>query len=188
MNKTSNTATVRVESGFFVGFLPAILLIFPAVPSGRVNSISTIENCFQRRLEVIKVRFIVSIQISTCCECFFFFFHVINTLAEHPNLSWIFHSVLPGRVYTFKLTFIFKYNIMIYDQCVSPELTVYFYFFFLHFSHGEDLIVTPFAQILASLRSVRNNFLSLTNVPSQKWVKTYKINLVFTRLYTRRDC
>ncbi|XP_060841027.1 cAMP-specific 3',5'-cyclic phosphodiesterase isoform X8 [Rhopalosiphum padi] len=35
-------------------------------------------------------------------------------------------------------------------------------------THGEDLIVTPFAQILASLRSVRNNFLSLTNVPSQK--------------------
>jgi len=36
------------------------------------------------------------------------------------------------------------------------------------FSHGEDLIVTPFAQILASLRSVRNNFLSLTNVPTAK--------------------
>ncbi|XP_065212177.1 3',5'-cyclic-AMP phosphodiesterase isoform X2 [Planococcus citri] len=35
-------------------------------------------------------------------------------------------------------------------------------------SHGEDLIVTPFAQILASLRSVRNNFVSLTNVPTQK--------------------
>uniref|UniRef100_A0A8D8LDL5 Phosphodiesterase n=1 Tax=Cacopsylla melanoneura TaxID=428564 RepID=A0A8D8LDL5_9HEMI len=35
-------------------------------------------------------------------------------------------------------------------------------------SHGEDLIVTPFAQILASLRSVRNNFLSLTNVPTAK--------------------
>nr|XP_023017452.1 cAMP-specific 3',5'-cyclic phosphodiesterase-like [Leptinotarsa decemlineata] len=34
--------------------------------------------------------------------------------------------------------------------------------------HGEDLIVTPFAQILASLRSVRNNFLSLTNVPLNK--------------------
>ncbi|XP_034489501.1 cAMP-specific 3',5'-cyclic phosphodiesterase isoform X4 [Drosophila innubila] len=33
-------------------------------------------------------------------------------------------------------------------------------------SHGEDLIVTPFAQILASLRSVRNNLLSLTNVPA----------------------
>ncbi|CAH0554635.1 unnamed protein product [Brassicogethes aeneus] len=32
-------------------------------------------------------------------------------------------------------------------------------------NHGEDLIVTPFAQILASLRSVRNNFQSLTNVP-----------------------
>ncbi|XP_014227076.1 cAMP-specific 3',5'-cyclic phosphodiesterase isoform X4 [Trichogramma pretiosum] len=36
------------------------------------------------------------------------------------------------------------------------------------FDHGEDLIVTPFAQILASLRSVRNNFLSLTNVPTNK--------------------
>ncbi|XP_075235698.1 phosphodiesterase dunce isoform X2 [Lycorma delicatula] len=35
-------------------------------------------------------------------------------------------------------------------------------------NHGEDLIVTPFAQILASLRSVRNNFLSLTNVPTPK--------------------
>lgn len=35
-------------------------------------------------------------------------------------------------------------------------------------SHGEDLIVTPFAQILASLRAVRNNFLSLTNVPTNK--------------------
>nr|KAF7423243.1 hypothetical protein H0235_008526 [Vespula pensylvanica] len=34
--------------------------------------------------------------------------------------------------------------------------------------HGEDLIVTPFAQILASLRAVRNNFLSLTNVPTNK--------------------
>jgi len=31
--------------------------------------------------------------------------------------------------------------------------------------HGDDLIVTPFAQILASLRSVRNNYISLTNLP-----------------------
>uniref|UniRef100_A0A8C1MN37 Phosphodiesterase n=1 Tax=Cyprinus carpio TaxID=7962 RepID=A0A8C1MN37_CYPCA len=30
--------------------------------------------------------------------------------------------------------------------------------------HGEDLIVTPFAQVLASLRTVRNNFSILTNV------------------------
>ncbi|XP_031828615.1 phosphodiesterase dunce isoform X4 [Nomia melanderi] len=35
-------------------------------------------------------------------------------------------------------------------------------------SHGEDLIVTPFAQILASLRSVRYNFAALTNVPTNK--------------------
>ncbi|KAJ8390422.1 hypothetical protein AAFF_G00103570 [Aldrovandia affinis] len=30
--------------------------------------------------------------------------------------------------------------------------------------HGDDLIVTPFAQVLASLRSVRNNFTTLSNV------------------------
>ncbi|KAK8748620.1 hypothetical protein OTU49_015893, partial [Cherax quadricarinatus] len=34
--------------------------------------------------------------------------------------------------------------------------------------HGEDLIVTPFAQILASLRSVRNNYINLTNVSTTK--------------------
>uniref|UniRef100_A0A8C5P4D6 Phosphodiesterase n=1 Tax=Jaculus jaculus TaxID=51337 RepID=A0A8C5P4D6_JACJA len=32
-------------------------------------------------------------------------------------------------------------------------------------AHAEDLIVTPFAQVLASLRSVRSNFSLLTNVP-----------------------
>ncbi|XP_017327067.1 cAMP-specific 3',5'-cyclic phosphodiesterase 4B [Ictalurus punctatus] len=31
--------------------------------------------------------------------------------------------------------------------------------------HGEDFIVTPFAQVLASLRTVRSNFSVLTNVP-----------------------
>ncbi|XP_075919757.1 3',5'-cyclic-AMP phosphodiesterase 4C-like isoform X2 [Petromyzon marinus] len=31
-------------------------------------------------------------------------------------------------------------------------------------AHGDDLIVTPFAQVLASLRSVRSNFTILTNV------------------------
>ncbi|CAL4116729.1 unnamed protein product, partial [Meganyctiphanes norvegica] len=36
------------------------------------------------------------------------------------------------------------------------------------YGHGEDLIVTPFAQILASLRSVRNNYISLTNVSTSK--------------------
>lgn len=33
--------------------------------------------------------------------------------------------------------------------------------------HGEDLIVTPFAQILASLRTVRSNYIHLTNVPAR---------------------
>ncbi|XP_062701648.1 cAMP-specific 3',5'-cyclic phosphodiesterase isoform X4 [Aedes albopictus] len=35
-------------------------------------------------------------------------------------------------------------------------------------THVEDLIVTPFAQILASLRSVRSNFFNLTNVSPPK--------------------
>lgn len=41
--------------------------------------------------------------------------------------------------------------------------------------HADDLIVTPFAQILASLRSVRNNYIALTNVqaPRERWVGFY---------------
>lgn len=56
-------------------------------------------------------------------------------------------------------------------------------FLFVCFNrHGEDLIVTPFAQILASLRSVRNNYICLTSIPInryvddsffQKWDKTF---------------
>lgn len=34
--------------------------------------------------------------------------------------------------------------------------------------HADDLIVTPFAQILASLRSVRNNYIALTNVQAPR--------------------
>uniref|UniRef100_A0A3Q3QC42 Phosphodiesterase n=1 Tax=Monopterus albus TaxID=43700 RepID=A0A3Q3QC42_MONAL len=37
--------------------------------------------------------------------------------------------------------------------------------------HGEDLIVTPFAQVLASLRTVRNNFITLTNVQYESYQK-----------------
>uniref|UniRef100_A0A671VZ10 Phosphodiesterase n=1 Tax=Sparus aurata TaxID=8175 RepID=A0A671VZ10_SPAAU len=37
--------------------------------------------------------------------------------------------------------------------------------------HGEDLIVTPFAQVLASLRTVRNNFTTLTNVQYESYQK-----------------
>ncbi|VDK77673.1 unnamed protein product [Gongylonema pulchrum] len=33
------------------------------------------------------------------------------------------------------------------------------------FRHGEDLIVTPFAQILASLRNVRNSLVAIANIP-----------------------
>ncbi|XP_026098699.1 cAMP-specific 3',5'-cyclic phosphodiesterase 4D isoform X6 [Carassius auratus] len=34
--------------------------------------------------------------------------------------------------------------------------------------HGDDMIVTPFAQVLASLRTVRNNFAALTNVQQER--------------------
>lgn len=45
----------------------------------------------------------------------------------------------------------------------------------LHSRHAEDLIVTPFAQILASLRNVRNNYISLTNIqtPRERWVTIF---------------
>uniref|UniRef100_A0A1I7SV98 Phosphodiesterase n=1 Tax=Bursaphelenchus xylophilus TaxID=6326 RepID=A0A1I7SV98_BURXY len=33
--------------------------------------------------------------------------------------------------------------------------------------HGDDLIVTPFAQLLASLRNVRANFIAITNLPNE---------------------
>ena len=36
------------------------------------------------------------------------------------------------------------------------------------FRPSEDLIVTPFAQILASLRTVRTNYITLTNIPIQR--------------------
>ena len=38
----------------------------------------------------------------------------------------------------------------------------------LAYRHGEDLIVTPFAQILASLRSVRSNYVQLNNAALNK--------------------
>ena len=43
----------------------------------------------------------------------------------------------------------------------------------IHSRHAEDLIVTPFAQILVSLRSVRNNYVTLTNIsPKDRSVTT----------------
>ena len=39
---------------------------------------------------------------------------------------------------------------------------------YFHSRHAEDLIVTPFAQVLASLRSVRNNYITLTNVQASR--------------------
>ncbi|XP_018374904.1 PREDICTED: cAMP-specific 3',5'-cyclic phosphodiesterase isoform X4 [Trachymyrmex cornetzi] len=54
------------------------------------------------------------------------------------------------------------------ERFKETELPVERAIFTDQYSHGEEFIVTPFAQILASLRSVRNNFLSLTNVPTNK--------------------
>ena len=44
-------------------------------------------------------------------------------------------------------------------------------------SHLEDYIVTPFAQILASLRTVRANYIHLTNIPA-KYVVLWKYSLL----------
>ncbi|VDK65775.1 unnamed protein product [Anisakis simplex] len=35
-----------------------------------------------------------------------------------------------------------------------------------NFRHGDDLIVTPFAQLLASLKNVRSNLIAIANLPA----------------------
>uniref|UniRef100_A0A665UYF0 Phosphodiesterase n=1 Tax=Echeneis naucrates TaxID=173247 RepID=A0A665UYF0_ECHNA len=54
--------------------------------------------------------------------------------------------------------------------------------------HAEDMIVTPFAQVLASLRTVRSNFTILANVttPTNKSVSCCQTPLPPT--YTPHDC
>ncbi|OBS79458.1 hypothetical protein A6R68_18209 [Neotoma lepida] len=59
-------------------------------------------------------------------------------------------------------------------RCVSPDPSVHPedlapHLPVLTFRHAEDLIVTPFAQVLASLRSVRSNFSLLTNAVPTGW-------------------
>ncbi|XP_071743060.1 3',5'-cyclic-AMP phosphodiesterase 4C isoform X3 [Lepeophtheirus salmonis] len=51
--------------------------------------------------------------------------------------------------------------------------------------HGEDLIVTPFAQILASLRSVRQNYISLTNVPAPTRLNSTRRHNAITKAETQ---
>lgn len=55
------------------------------------------------------------------------------------------------------------------DRYDDDSFSAYF-----HSRHAEDLIVTPFAQVLASLRSVRNNYITLTNVqaPRDRYVQS----------------
>ncbi|KAM7391463.1 hypothetical protein PAMP_022152 [Pampus punctatissimus] len=43
--------------------------------------------------------------------------------------------------------------------------------------HGDDMIVTPFAQVLASLRTVRNNFGALTNLQQDRASNKPKVML-----------
>ncbi|XP_062888378.1 3',5'-cyclic-AMP phosphodiesterase 4C-like isoform X2 [Mobula hypostoma] len=47
------------------------------------------------------------------------------------------------------------------SQCSEPFLALTLG------NHAEDMIVTPFAQVLASLRTVRHNFATLTNLQDQ---------------------
>ena len=51
------------------------------------------------------------------------------------------------------------------------------------FGHTEDLIVTPFAQILASLRTVRSNYVHLTNLPSRSLLSIILINININYYY-----
>ncbi|KAK0393048.1 hypothetical protein QR680_000032 [Steinernema hermaphroditum] len=53
-----------------------------------------------------------------------------------------------------------------------------------YFRHGDDLIVTPFAQILASLRNVRNSFFAVCNlqIPDDKYKSIKKPPVFDTRL------
>jgi len=38
----------------------------------------------------------------------------------------------------------------------------------LLYRHQDDMIVTPFAQLLASLKNVRKNFVDLTHIPPDR--------------------
>ena len=49
------------------------------------------------------------------------------------------------------------------DKCANRRFSTCF-----NSRHADDLIVTPFAQVLASLRSVRNNYILLTNVQAAR--------------------
>jgi len=38
----------------------------------------------------------------------------------------------------------------------------------MFFRHQDDMIVTPFAQLLASLKNVRKSFVELTHIPPDR--------------------
>jgi len=47
---------------------------------------------------------------------------------------------------------------------------------------SDDVIVTPFAQILHSLRSVRHNYLAITGLPPDRYVVQLSLFLCFSVL------
>ena len=50
---------------------------------------------------------------------------------------------------------------------LSPQENSQYSYSSPSYRHLEDYIVTPFAQILASLRTVRANYIHLTNIPAK---------------------
>ena len=55
-----------------------------------------------------------------------------------------------------------------FSASIAAEVTAFENNGSYYFSRNcEDYIVTPFAQILASLRNVRSNYINLTNLPSK---------------------
>ncbi|GAA6107766.1 cAMP-specific 3',5'-cyclic phosphodiesterase 4D-like isoform X9 [Tachysurus ichikawai] len=81
------------------------------------------------------------------------------SLALFANTAGLFISLLCFPALLPSLLHATKCQAQFGPQCMLPGLSR---------SHGDDLIVTPFAQVLASLRTVRNNFAALTNLQQER--------------------
>lgn len=105
------------------------------------------------------------INTQSCC---FYYTNCKSICARYYEIAT--HNTILSVLYAKRTPRLYISCMQIGPNFVAPFLfpNVLYLYFFLFCSHGEDLIVTPFAQILASLRSVRNNFQLLTNVPANR--------------------
>ena len=116
---------------------------------------SYLETIFKRCLTILNKVLLFTSKISFWSPRLCFYKNS-EKLFEYTNLSsrlfW-FNPAIPFLTFTSK-----------------SSLRLFFLSFQTFSRHAEDLIVTPFAQILASLRTVRSNYINLTNLPS-RWSK-----------------